>query len=303
MEPASGKIRGGEYIDFELFFCPQHAEPYFEYADLIIEDIPITAVRDPPAGLKNFAQANTVKNAKVPMPTYVGSNTQFLSIPMLQFNLRGQGNSCKVEVEPAYCRFQGDTFINNEYSQDIKLCKRSEGQVKYNLRLEGKSRESFEIDVVVQGKKLSKQVNGIIEGVIDASDAEITLKIEAMSPDRGEAMAYFYIEIEDGAPISFQVVADFSGPLVRCHQPIVDFGLVKVNSQEFYEIEIENTSPVPAEVLIKNSKNERLDFSNMMTNEVAAEEANRLRKDPSSSASLVFDRPLMTKKKNKITLE
>lgn len=89
VEPASGKIRGGEYIDFELYFCPQHAEPYFEYADLIIEDIPITAVRDPPAGLKNFAQANTNKTAKVPMPTYVGSNTQFLSIPMLQFNLRG----------------------------------------------------------------------------------------------------------------------------------------------------------------------------------------------------------------------
>lgn len=90
------------------------------------------------------------------MPTYVGSNTQFLSIPMLQFNLRGQGNSCKVEVEPAYCRFQGDTFINNEYQQDIKLCKRSEGQVRYNLRLEGKSRESFDIDVVAQGKKLSR---------------------------------------------------------------------------------------------------------------------------------------------------
>ena len=83
VEPASGKIPGGEYIDFELFFCPQHAEPYFEYADLIIEDIPITSVRDPPEGLKSFAQANTVKNAKVPMPTYVGSNTQFLSIPMI----------------------------------------------------------------------------------------------------------------------------------------------------------------------------------------------------------------------------
>lgn len=34
---------------------------------------------------------------------------------MIQFNLRGQGNSCKVEVEPSYCQFQGDTFINYEY--------------------------------------------------------------------------------------------------------------------------------------------------------------------------------------------
>ena len=45
-------------------------------------------------------------------------------------------------------------------------------------------------------------------------------------------MAYFFIEIEDGAPVSFQVVADFMGPIVNCEQPIVDFGLVKVNSSE-----------------------------------------------------------------------
>lgn len=44
-------------------------------------------------------------------------------------------------------------------------------------------------------------------------------------------MAYFYIDIEDGAPISFQVVSNFMGPIVKCLQPIVDFGLVKVNTQ------------------------------------------------------------------------
>jgi len=147
VEPAQGKIPGGQYIDFEIYFCPQHAEPYYEFADLIIEDIPITSVRDPPEGLKSFAQANTSKNAKVPMPTYVGSNTQFLSIPMIQFNLRGQGNSCKVEVEPSYALFEGDTYINHEYSQDVVLKKRSEGQVRYQLRLEGKNRSSFDVDI------------------------------------------------------------------------------------------------------------------------------------------------------------
>ena len=114
---------------------------------MIIEDIPITSVREPPEGLRNFAEANTTKNPKVPMPTYVGSNTQFLSIPMIQFNLRGQGNSCKVEVEPSYCLFEGDTYINHEYSQDVILKKQSEGQVQYTLRLEGKNKSSFEIDV------------------------------------------------------------------------------------------------------------------------------------------------------------
>ena len=73
IEPAQGTIKGNQTVDFEVFFCPQHAEPYFEFADLIVEDIPIQAVRAPPEGLKNFAAANQQKS-KFPMPTYVGSN-------------------------------------------------------------------------------------------------------------------------------------------------------------------------------------------------------------------------------------
>lgn len=102
------------------------------------------------------------------MPTYVGSNTQFLSIPMIQFNLRGQGNSCKVEVEPSYCQFQGDTFINYEYQRVVQLKKRSEGQVKYQLRMEGKNKESFDIDILAQGRSLKEQEGQVIHGVIEA---------------------------------------------------------------------------------------------------------------------------------------
>ena len=105
-----------------MFFCPQHAEPYFEFADLIVEDIPINAVRTPSEGLKNFAAANQQKS-KVPMPIYAGSNTQFLSIPMIQFNLRGQGNSCKVNVHPPITIFEGDTFMNTVYTETVQFLK------------------------------------------------------------------------------------------------------------------------------------------------------------------------------------
>lgn len=54
MVPQSGKIKGGETLEFDVFFSPDHAEPYFEYADLIIEDVPLSAVRSPPEGLKQF---------------------------------------------------------------------------------------------------------------------------------------------------------------------------------------------------------------------------------------------------------
>lgn len=53
-------------------------------------------------------------------------------------------------------------------------------------------------------------------------------------------MAYFYIEIEDGAPVSFQVTAEFMGPIVKCYTPIVDYSLCKVNSSESLEITVEN---------------------------------------------------------------
>ena len=112
-----------------------------------------------------------------------------------------------------------------------------------------------------------KNENGCIQGVIDAQEEAIDLKVLVTSAHRGECMAYFYIEIEDGPPISFQVVCNFMGPIVLCHQPVVDYGLVKVNSQQDFEIEIENTSPIMAEILIKNSLNHKLNFSNMISSE------------------------------------
>jgi hypothetical protein len=120
------------------------------------------------------------------------------------------------------------------------------------------------------------------------------------SPERGECMAFFYIEIEDGAPVSFQVICNFMGPLIMCHNPIVDYGLVKVNSHTDFEIEIENTGPIPAEILIKNSNNYRLNFTNM----VSAEQDSPVRGNrDSSTASLVYDKPIKTIKGNKITLD
>ena len=28
-------------VEFTIYFSPDHAEPYYEFADLIVEDIPI----------------------------------------------------------------------------------------------------------------------------------------------------------------------------------------------------------------------------------------------------------------------
>lgn len=90
--------------------------------------------------------------------------------------------------------------------------------------------------------------------------------------------------------------AEFSGPIVECKQPIVDFGLVKVNSQEDMEVEIENKSPIPAEILIKNSLNSRLSFENMISIE-------QIKSHDTSTASLLFDKPFLTPKGNQLLFE
>ena len=43
-------------------------------------------------------------------------------------------------------------------------------------------------------------------------------------------MAYFFIEVDDGAPESFSCRANFRGPLIKLIEPVVDYGLVKVNT-------------------------------------------------------------------------
>jgi hypothetical protein len=73
-----------------------------------------------------------------------------------------------------------------------------------------------------------------------------------MSSECGEKLAYFYVEVQNGAPISFQCRATFIGPVIKVSHPIVDYGLVKVNTTQIIYLTIENTTPIGAELLIKS---------------------------------------------------
>ena len=60
----------------------------------------------------------------------------------------------------------------------MRLCKKSEGLVKYTLRLEGKNKDSFDIDIQTQGKSLKLAEGGIINGVIE-SDIELKIIVNS----------------------------------------------------------------------------------------------------------------------------
>jgi hypothetical protein len=104
-------------------------------------------------------------------------------------------------VEPPITFFEGDMFIRHEYRRTVHLKKMTNGIVKYKLRLEGQNRP-FDIDILAGGVSLNQQADGLIQGEIKVEAIELEFVIR--SQQCGIALAYFYVEIEDGPPISFQ---------------------------------------------------------------------------------------------------
>ena len=88
------------------------------------------------------------------------------------------------------------------------------------------------------------------------------------------------------------------GPIVKNYDPIVDYGLVKVNTTQTFEITLENQSPINAEIVLKKSENKRLNFHNM----ISASTTSLVQTD-SSTASLIFDKPFKTKGDNVVRMD
>ena len=82
----------------------------------------------------------------------------------------------------------------------------------YKLRMESKNRDTFRCDVRVEGGQTLSDETEMIEGEI--SKDKLDFQIQVSSEECGKAIACFYIEIEDGPPVSFSVQADFRGPIV-----------------------------------------------------------------------------------------
>ena len=120
-----------------------------------------------------------------------------MSIPLISMNLKGQGNSCQVFLEPEILIFEGDMFITQTYTKSVKLRKDYDGIVYYKLRMEGKSSETLKVDLRTQGYQIQSSgsdLGGMIESKI-ANDKEIDIEISLTSNQCGDASAFFYIEV------------------------------------------------------------------------------------------------------------
>ena len=88
-------------------------------------------------------------------------------------------------------------FINQSYTQSVKLRKDYDGIVYYKLRMEGKSSPNLNVDVRTQGYQITSSgldLGGLIDSKI-ANDKEIEIQITLSSSMCGEQTAFFYVEV------------------------------------------------------------------------------------------------------------
>ncbi len=139
----------------------------------------------------------------------------------------------------------------------------------------------------------------MIEGEISTNSLDFTIQIK--SEECGKALAYFYIEIEDGPPVSFSVQADFRGPIVELLEPVIDLELAKVNTRQYRTLTLCNESPIPAMFIIKNSKNKKLTIDNFISAETIGQ--THQNSDSLQSSSLIVGKPINTRRGNVVIFE
>ncbi len=256
IEPLQGVFEGHAEQEFTVSFKPLHAESYFEYADLIVDDIPIQAVPDAPESLKTLLSPGIVG------PTYLGSNTRYPSFPYLKFTLQGYGDSCEIIPDPSVAAFPADMLISKPYSTKLRLQNKSKSQVKFKVWLKGKTSSGFDVALISPKLQPDNPKNPTVyQGTFTDEFEEV--EVTVLSKGIGTQRAYFVGEIEDGNPFAFEVFGHFTGPRVRIIEKTIDFGLVRTKSNYEFRLNVENLTEIEAEVLFKNVRNKALTFETL----------------------------------------
>jgi hypothetical protein len=249
IEPLQGTFNAHEEQEYDITFKPLHAESYFEFADLIVDDIPIQAVPDAPETLK------VLLSSEVPGPSYLGTNTRYSSFPYLSFSLEGYGNLYEAVPDPPAMVFPSDLLITKDHTAKFKLVNRSKAKVNVKMYLKEKSSDDLAVQLVSSKFKLR---DGTYEGILNEKEEE--LEVILQSKKVGDHKACFVGTVEDGNPFSFEVHGHFVGPKVQIYEKNIEFGLVRTKGKYEYTLYAENTTDIEAEILIKTIRNKKLSF-------------------------------------------
>lgn len=129
IEPMNGNFEPKKSISFTISFCADNPSPYYEYACLIIDDIPFPAIKNPSESLKKKLLENKGTGAG-----FEGSNINRPSITYFELELVARVSFCKIEVSPSFYVFPNKLLINKEYSQKFKIKNISDVEVKFFIK-------------------------------------------------------------------------------------------------------------------------------------------------------------------------
>jgi len=132
IEPSKGVFDPDVEIDFKITFESDISIPFYKDISLVIDDVPIEAIKNPPESIKQqalerkSAQNDEGERAR-PSLTYF----DFSVISKTLFN--------KVSLTPAVHFFPAPVLIRNEHQHNFSLKNESEGPVQYKVRLQNKT--------------------------------------------------------------------------------------------------------------------------------------------------------------------
>ena len=185
--PKQGIFDSEAEITFKMEFMGEKPFLYYEYACLIIDDVPIEAIKNPPESIK------TLRNEKNG-PGYTGSNLARPSITYYELELVGNVKFCSLEISPQFYIFPEELYIKKEYKKLFIVRNLSDIDLSYHCRLYAKSHED-----------LWCSIEGNAKGNVPKnSQLELTINFSSSLVGNNKKWI-FLLENEYGNSLSFEV--------------------------------------------------------------------------------------------------
>ena len=236
IEPIRGIFAPHESQAFSIFFSPSSSQPFIEYTDLFIEEIPLPAVKNANPNLRD----SPLFRGETPQFQYMGP--QFPEIPYLQLNLIGQGSHCRLEFDPPYYQFPTNIYLGRHYTTTVRLRNTSYGNVNFRMNnvKEKTSPDTF--------AKVS-----VLQGYVPSAES-IELTIELISNRIGELCAVFMVSVEYGHSIYFQIKGNVVGSSIKMIEPVIDFELMRCCKEYATTFNIENEVDIPTHIALSHNR-------------------------------------------------
>lgn len=186
VSPKQGLFDSEAEITFNMEFFGEEPFLYYEYACLIIDDIPVEAIRNPPESIKTLIKEKQG-------PGYVGSNLARPSITYYEFELVGNVKFCSLDISPPFYVFPEELFISQTYKKVFIFKNLSDIDVKYSCKL-----------YCLTDENLSYSIENNQGTILKSSTIDITISFASSKVGNNQKWV-FLLESDYGNPLSFEV--------------------------------------------------------------------------------------------------